>query len=197
MGRKDAKPVVIDLLQDMDKVTLQDLAAKKPQKYRKLADKEFNDATLLRTQTGDDLFNGELEPNKLRAWKVQPRGMSEIGYKSALQNPYDLSFSEAFGEKHPNVKRSYERFAALPSLRSAWKETPRSAGDMSKCTLVNSQDDFRAWLISARRFTSWAGVGLDGVDEQRGGITRYGRDLLAAPKQQRRAVQAAAQGDAV
>ena len=112
MGRKDAKPVVIDLLQDLDKVTLQDLAAKKPQKYRKLADKEFNDATLLRTQTADDLFNGEPEPNKLRAWKVQPRGMSEIGYKSALQNPYNLSFSEAFGEKHPNVKRSIERFAA-------------------------------------------------------------------------------------
>ena len=203
MGRKDAKPVVIDLLQDMDKVTLQDLAAKKPQQYRKLADKELNDATVLRTQTGDDLFNGDPEPNKLRAWlsiialgkKVQPRGMSEIGYKSALQNPYNLSFSEAFGEKHPNVRRSYQRFAALPG--SAWKETPRSAGDMSKCTLVNSQDDFRAWLISARRFTSWAGVGLDGVDEQRGGITRYGRDLLAAPKQQRRAVQAAAQGDAV
>ena len=52
---------------------------------------------------------------------------------------------------------------------------------MSKCTIVNSLEDFRAWLISARRFTSWAGVKLDGVDEHRGGITRYGRDILAAP----------------
>ena len=106
--------------------------------------------------------------------------MSEIGYKSALQNPYNLSFSEAFGEKHPNVKRSFERFAERPN--SAWKETPSpSAGDMSTCTIVNSLDDFRAWLISARLFTSWAGLKLDGVDEHRSGITRYGRNLLAAP----------------
>ena len=120
MGPQDAKPVVIDLLQDMDKVTLQDLAAKKVQQYRQLADKELNDATVMRTLTGDDLVHGDPEPNKLRAWlsiialgkRVQPRGMSEIGYKSALQNPYNLSFSEAFGEKHPNVKRSFERFAA-------------------------------------------------------------------------------------
>ena len=63
--------------------------------------------------------------------------------------------------------------------------------------MVNSLEDFRAWLISARRFTSWAGVGLDGVDEHRGGITRYGRDLLAAPQLQRRAAQVAAQSDAV
>ena len=178
---------MVDLLEDSDEVTLQDLAANKPQKYRKLPDKEFENATVLRTQTSDDLLNGDPDANKLRAWlsiialgkKVQPRDMREIGYKSALQDPYNLSFSEAFGEKFPNVKQSYKRFAALPG--SAWKETPRSAGDMSKCTLVNSQDDFRAWLISARRFTSWAGVGLDGVDEQRGGITRCGRDHLAAP----------------
>ena len=188
MGPQDAKPVVIDLLQDMDKVTLQDLAESKSQQYRKLADKEFEKATVLRVQTSDDLLNGDPDANKLRAWlsiialgkKVQPHDMSEIGYKSALQDPYNLSFSEAFCKKHPNVKRSYERFAASPT--SAWRETPsRSAGDMSKCTIVNSLDDFRAWLISARRFTSWAGVGLDGVDEHRGGITRYGRDILAAP----------------
>ena len=120
MGPQDAKPVVIDLLQDMDKVTLQDLAAKKFEQYRKLADKELNDATVMRTLTGDDLLHGDPEPNKLRAWlsiialgkKVPPRGRGEIGYKSALQNPNNLSFSEDFGRKHPNVKRSFERFAA-------------------------------------------------------------------------------------
>ena len=41
MGRKDAEPVVIDLLEDSDEVTLQDFAAEKQQKYRNLADKEF------------------------------------------------------------------------------------------------------------------------------------------------------------
>ena len=44
MGRKDAEPVVIDLLEDSDEVTLQDFAANKPQKYRKLSDREFEKA---------------------------------------------------------------------------------------------------------------------------------------------------------
>ena len=189
MDRKGVEPVVMDLLEDTDEVTLQAFGAEKPQKYRKLADKELEKATVLRVQTSDDVLNGDPDANKLRAWlsiialgkKVQPHDnvMSEIGYKSALQDPYNFSFSEAFCKKHPNIKRSYERFAASP--RSAWRETPsRSAGDMSKCRIVNSLEHFRAWLISARRFTSWAGVGLDGVDEHRGGITRYGRDLVAA-----------------
>ena len=112
--------------------------------------------------------------------KVQPRDNRKIGYKSALEDPHNLCFSKAFCDKHPHVKRSYMRYAASP--KSAWTDTPsHSAGEMSKCTIVNTLDDFRARLISARRFTSWAGVGLDGVDEHRGGITRYGRDLLAAP----------------
>ena len=158
MGRKDVEPVVIDLLEDTDEVTLQDFAAKKPQKYRKLQDTDLEKATVLRVQTSDDLLIGEPDANKLRAWlsiialgkKVQPHDMSEIGCKSALQDPYNFSFSEAFCKKHPNIKRSYERFAASP--RSAWRETPsRSAGDMSKCRIVNYLDHFRAWLISARQ----------------------------------------------
>ena len=52
---------------------------------------------------------------------------------------------------------------------------------MSKCVNVNCLKDFRDWLLSARRFTLWAGVGLNGVREHHGGITRYGRDLVAAP----------------
>ena len=145
----------------------------------------------MNAQTSDDLFHGPPDTNMLLSWlsiialgkTVQPQKTREIGYKSALHEPFNLKFSEAFSKRHPRLKRSYEHFAGLPT--SAWRvsetEPSRSAGEMSKCVNVNCLKDFRDWLLSARRFTLWAGVGLNGVREHHGGITRYGRDLVAAP----------------
>jgi hypothetical protein len=184
------KPVIIDLLEDQDQpeVPLLDIAAKRPLKYRKMSDEYVERATCVKVQSGDDLLRGEADSNKLRAWlsvialgkKVRPKDSQEIEYKSALKESHKLCFSDKFVRRYPNVIRSYQRYAS--HKKSAWKEASTAPATTKALDVVrvDTLDDFRQWLISARRFSSWAGVGVDGVTVHRGGISRYGRETVSA-----------------
>ena len=97
----------------------------------------------------------------------------QIEYKPALNDSHNLYFSDGF--KHPNIVRSYDRYAS--HSHSAWKtvSTIPDTGKALDVVRVHTLDNFWQWLISARRFSSWAGVGVHGVTVHRGGISRYGR----------------------
>ena len=88
-------PVVMNLLEDADGTT------QGPMKYRILPDHELSEATTVKVATRDDLFHGEADANKLRAWlsikglrtKVQTVDSHEIQHKPALNESHKLCFS--------------------------------------------------------------------------------------------------------
>ena len=131
---------------------------------------------------------GEADSNKLHAWlavialgkKVRTKDSEEIRFKSALQDSYTLTFSNEFGRKHPDVVRWYQSYATREG--SAWEAAstaPATKGALDAIH-VETKDDFRRWLISARRLESWAGVGVGGVKVQRGATSRYGRETVSS-----------------
>ena len=147
-------------------------------------------ATCVKVHSADDLLHAEADSNMLRAWlhvialgkKVQPKthASQQIDYKSALKDSHKLYFSDGMAGKHPNLIGSYHSYASDSS--SAW-ETASTIPDKGKALDVvraHTMEDFRKWLISARRFSSWAGVGVHGVTVQRDGISRYGRAKVIA-----------------
>ena len=182
LGREAQGPeaVVINLLEDADGVT------QRPMKYRRVSDDEVSNATTVRVQTADDLLHGEAESNKLRAWlsiialgkKVQPMDSPAVQYKPAMKESHKLCFSQAFATKHRHVVLSYGGQAKR--AKSKWSMTPAAEYPAKGHVNVDTLEDFRQWLISARRFSLWAGVGVKGVTIRRGEITRYGRHRVSA-----------------
>ena len=189
--RRTPAPVIIDLLEDDDDIPLQeDLAAQagKPAKYRKVSQATLEKATCVKVQSGSDLLHGEADSHKLQAWlsivalgqEVHTKDSQRIAFKAALPDPHTLSFSGEFSSKHHHLSGVFRRYAAREG--SQWKVTSTEAAppkNKALATHVDTMDDFRRWLISARRFSSWAGVGIDGVDVRRGGISRYGRETVS------------------
>ena len=182
LGReaRNPDPVVINLLEDADGMT------QRPMKYRRVSDDAVSNATTVKVQTGDDLLHGEAEANKLRAWlsiialgkKVQPVDSREIQYKPTLKDSHKLCFSPAFATKHPSVLRSYNSQAMRDN--STWSMAPADHFPAKGHVNVTTLEDLRLWMISARRFSSWAGVGVKGATVRRGEISRYGRQQASA-----------------
>ena len=186
--KPELEPLTIDLLEDEDKVPPTDLAAKRPLKYRKISQADVDKATCVKVQSGSDLLRGEADLYQLQAWlsvialgkKVLTKDSEEIQFKPALKDSHTLSFSEEFGRKHASIVRRYQSYATREG--SAWKAAstaPATKGALDAIH-VDTRDDFRRWLVTARRFEAWAGVGVDGVEVQRGGISRYGRETVSA-----------------
>ena len=99
-------------------------------------------------------------------------------YKPALQESHELCFSEAFANKHRHVVQSFDAHA----LRDKSKYSRAHAAQYPATGRVNviTLEEFRQWMIRARRFSSWAGVGVTGATVHRGDITRYGRHQASA-----------------
>ena len=174
-------PVTIDLMLVDD----DEEAPQAAPKYRKVSQPELETATRVKVHSGSDLLHGDPEVRKLHAWlsivarglSVVPRNSEEIAFKSALSEPHALAFSDRFINKHCRLTSAFGRYCARED--SNWT-IAASSSDASSAkgvtsTRVDSLEDFRAWLISARRFSSWAGVTVDGIDARRGSMTRYGR----------------------
>ena len=135
-------------------------------------------------------MHGKADSHKLQAWlsivalgqKVHTKDSQQIAFKAALQDPHTLSFSGEFTSKHHHLSAVFQRYAALGG--SQWKVASTEAAPPKNkkalVTHVDTLEDFRRWLISARRFSSWAGVRVDGVTVHRGGISRYGRETVSA-----------------
>ena len=127
---------------------------------------------------------GQRSPHRLApctAQEVHTKDSQQIAFKAALQDPHTLSFSDEFTSKHHRLSAMFRRYAARGG--SQWKVASTEAAPPKNkkalVTHVDTLEDFRRWLISARRFSSWAGVGIDGVDVRRGGISRYGRETAS------------------
>ena len=177
LGKKAKKPdpEVLTLLDDAEGMT------ERPTKYRKLSDHVLSGAAAVRVQTSDDLLHGEADSNKLRAWlsiialgkKVQPMDSPAILHKPALNDTHKLCFSPSFAIKHARVVRSYGGHARHSERK--WTTAPAAQYPAKGYVNVDTLDDFRQWMISARRLSSWAGVGVKGATVLRGEISRYGR----------------------
>ena len=155
-----------------------------PSKYRRLTDDVLSNAKCLKVHRSDDLIQAEGEANMLRAWlhvialgkKVQPkdRASQPMEYKPALKDSHKLYFSDAIREKYPQIIRSYQHYTTHSC--SAWTEsTVPDTGEAVDVVRVYKLEDFRQWLLSARRFADWAGVGVGGVEVHRNELSRYGR----------------------
>ena len=172
---KQPDPEVLTLLDDAEGMTEQ------PMKYRRLSDPALSGAAAVRVQTSDDLFRGEADSNKLRAWlsiialgkEVRPVDSPAILHKPALNDSHKLCFSPQFANKHARVVRSYDGHAGHSGRK--WTRAPASQYPAEGCVNVNTLNDFRQWMLNARRLSSWAGVGVKGATVLRGEISRYGR----------------------
>ena len=147
-------------------------------KCRKLSDHARSDAATVKVQ---NLVPGEANSKKLQAWlsiialgkKVQPKDSPAIEHKPALNDSHKLCFSKLFAAKHPNIVRRYA--AATMRGKRKWSMALADEYPAKGYVNVDNLEHFREWMISARRFSSWAGVGVTGATVNRGEITRYGR----------------------
>ena len=102
----------------------------------------------------------------------------EIQYKPVLKESHKVCFSQAFATKHRHVVRSYEGQAMRD--KSKWSMAPAARYPAKGHVNVETLEDLRRWMVSARRFSSWAGVGVKGATVHRGEIIRYGRHRASA-----------------
>ena len=151
-----------------------------------MSDDAISDAAAVKVQTSDDLIHGEADADKVRAWlaiialgkEVRPMRSRAIKHRTALNESHKLCFSPSFATKHPRVLRSYD--AHTMRGRRKLSTAPAAQYPAKGHVNVDTLDDFRRWIIRARRFSSWAGVGVKGATAHRGEISRYGRHLARA-----------------
>ena len=86
-----------------------------------------------------------------------------VEYASALASPQLLEFTDRFENKSKPIVERFRWCAARDG--SAWRE-----GTGAGARRVDTREDFRQWLLSARR-CPWAGTAA----HPPGSITRYGR----------------------
>ena len=187
-GEERPKPTPVTVINLLEDETDLDVVAGRPVKYRRVTQADLDAATCVKVQSGSDLLLGEADNHILRGWlsvialgkQVRTKDSQEIDFKPALQSSQTLSFSDKFDKKHASLVSMYQCYAARNG--SAWKVLDASTTSTKKTALdvthVDTMSDFRQWLISAHRFSTWAGVGVEGVDD-RGGISRYGRETVS------------------